>query len=148
VDAMDWQVSASFAFAMVGGYIIGPYAPGAQALQQLIHSLTASAPDVTVSAGGRGRPLRAPERPRGGAPVVSLVVPTCNEAGNVEPLVDRVTAALGATPFEICFMDDSDDATGDVLLDLAQANPRIRALVRHGPDRKGGLSTAVVAGLR
>ena len=80
--------------------------------------------------------------------MVSLVVPTRNEAGNVEPLVDRVTAALGATPFEICFVDDSDDATGDVLLDLAQANPRIRALVRHGPDRKGGLSTAVVAGLR
>ncbi len=80
--------------------------------------------------------------------MVSLVVPTRNEAGNVEPLVDRVTAALGATPFEICFVDDSDDATGDVLLDLAEANPRIRALVRHGPDRKGGLSTAVVAGLR
>lgn len=59
VDAMHWQVSASFAFAMVGGYIIGPYAPGAQALQQLIHSLTASAPDVTVSAGDRGRLLSA-----------------------------------------------------------------------------------------
>src|ERR1019366_3906262 len=67
VDAMHWQVSASFAFAMVGGYIIGPYAPGAQALQQLIHSLTASAPDVTVSAGGRGPPRGGPPPNGGGA---------------------------------------------------------------------------------
>ena len=88
-----------------------------------------------------------PERPRGGAPVVSLVIPTRNEANNVQPLVNRVTAALGATPVEICFVDDSDDNTGDLLLDLAQSNPSIRALLRQGADRKGGLSTAVVAGL-
>lgn len=89
-----------------------------------------------------------PERPRGGAPVVSLVVPTRNEANNIQPLVGRVTAALAATPFEICFVDDSDDGTGDLLLDLSQSNPPIRCLLRQGADRKGGLSTAVVAGLR
>jgi dolichol-phosphate mannosyltransferase len=88
-----------------------------------------------------------PERPRGGAPVVSLVVPTRNEVNNVQPLVERVTAALAATTFEICFVDDSDDATGDLLLDLASSNPSVRALLRQGADRKGGLSTAVVAGL-
>jgi dolichol-phosphate mannosyltransferase len=87
------------------------------------------------------------ERPRGGAPVVSLVVPTRNEANNVQPLVDRVTAALGVTAFEICFVDDSDDNTAELLLDLAQSNPSIRCLLRQGADRKGGLSTAVVAGL-
>jgi dolichol-phosphate mannosyltransferase len=89
-----------------------------------------------------------PERPRGGAPVVSLVIPTRNEASNVQPLVDRVTAALGETPFEICFVDDSDDGTADLLLQLSQSNPSIRCLLRHGADRQGGLSTAVVAGLR
>ena len=88
-----------------------------------------------------------PERPRGGAPVVSVVVPTRNEVNNVRPLVERVTAALAATPFEICFVDDSDDATADLLLDLASSNPSVRALLRQGADRKGGLSTAVVAGL-
>ena len=88
------------------------------------------------------------ERPRGGAPVVSLIIPTRNEANNVEPLVGRVTSALAATPFEICFVDDSDDITGDLLLDLAQSNPSIRCVLRQGADRKGGLSTAVVAGLR
>ena len=88
-----------------------------------------------------------PERPRGGAPVVSLVIPTRNEASNVQPLVDRITAALAATPFEICFVDDSDDNTGDLLLDLASANANVRCLLRQGADRTGGLSTAVVAGL-
>src|ERR1035441_6716625 len=90
----------------------------------------------------------SPERPRGGAPVVSLVVPTRNEASNVQPLVDRVAAALGETPFEICFVDDSDDSTADLLLQLSQSNPSIRCLLRHGADRQGGLSTAVVAGAR
>src|SRR5579863_683373 len=88
-----------------------------------------------------------PDRPRGGAPVVSLVIPTRNEANNVQPLVDRVSAALGATPFEICFVDDSDDNTGDLLLELAGSNANVRCLLRHGADRAGGLSTAVVAGL-
>ena len=99
--------------------------------------------------GVRAYPLPVtPERPRGDAPVVSLVIPTRNEADNVRALVDRVTAALAATPFEICFVDDSDDTTGDLLLDLAHSNPSIRCLLRQGADRTGGLSTAVVAGLR
>jgi hypothetical protein len=55
-DAMHWQVTSHFAFAMVGGYIIGPYAPGAEPFQALIHSLTVTAP-VTVSADDRTRLL-------------------------------------------------------------------------------------------
>ena len=89
-----------------------------------------------------------PERPRGHTPVVSLVIPTRNEADNLRPLVGRVTSALAATPFEICFVDDSDDGTADLLVDLAQSNPSIRCVLRQGADRDGGLSTAVVAGLR
>jgi dolichol-phosphate mannosyltransferase len=94
---------------------------------------------------------------RGIAPVVSVVVPTRNEASNIQPLVDRVTAALAGTRFEICFVDDSDDATPDLLLELCQAQPpvqlarakpTIRCLLRQGADRRGGLSTAVVAGMR
>ncbi len=77
-----------------------------------------------------------------------MVIPTRNEANNIQPLVDRVTAALGDAAFEICFVDDSDDNTADRLLELTQSNPSIRCLLRQGADRKGGLSTAVVAGLR
>ena len=165
----------SFAFRLIGGYIIGPYAPGVEALQELIHSIAAtydisysvpvvhvsdrtdlrdpharfsisasmtswsgatpargppcsstgcsarSRPHPVDSSSGRwacitaesATPIRdkrtalgihaysfpvSPAPARGGAPVVSLVIPTRNEANNVQPLVDRVTAALGATP--------------------------------------------------
>jgi hypothetical protein len=47
--AMWWQVSSGFAFAMVGGYIIGPAAPGAEALQARIHSLATAGSRVTLS---------------------------------------------------------------------------------------------------
>jgi dolichol-phosphate mannosyltransferase len=89
-----------------------------------------------------------PEPARGAAPVVSLVIPTRNEASNIEPLVSRIKAALADTPFELCFVDDSEDSTAEVLIELARADPSVRCLLRHGADRKGGLSTAVVAGLR
>jgi hypothetical protein len=42
--AMGWQVSSGFAFRLIGGYIIGPYAPGVDAVQELIHSIAASYP--------------------------------------------------------------------------------------------------------
>jgi dolichol-phosphate mannosyltransferase len=81
------------------------------------------------------------------APLVSIVVPTRNEAGNVGPLWTRIAAALGQTPFEVCFVDDSDDETGDLLLRLESRDGRIRCQFRQGEERAGGLSTAVVAGL-
>jgi len=46
-QAMTWQRSANFVFTMVGGYVIGPYAPGVQAFQQQIHDLAAGS--VTLS---------------------------------------------------------------------------------------------------
>jgi membrane protein CcdC involved in cytochrome C biogenesis len=47
--AMAWQVAGGFSFSMVGGYIIGPEAPGADALQRLIHALTANATTITLT---------------------------------------------------------------------------------------------------
>jgi hypothetical protein len=46
--AMRWQVTSHFAFRLIGGYIIGPYAPGVEALQELIHSVAATY-DVSYS---------------------------------------------------------------------------------------------------
>ncbi len=89
-----------------------------------------------------------PEPVRGAAPVVSVVIPTRNEAANIGPLVGRINAALADTAFELCFVDDSDDSTAELLIELAHADPSVRCLLRQGADRKGGLSTAVVAGLR
>jgi dolichol-phosphate mannosyltransferase len=81
-------------------------------------------------------------------PLVSVVVPTRNETANVRPLWERTRAALGDVSFEICFVDDSDDATPAVLAELAGETPQVRYTLRQGADRVGGLSTAVVAGLR
>jgi dolichol-phosphate mannosyltransferase len=79
--------------------------------------------------------------------VVSVVVPTRNEAGNIGPLGDRLRAALGDVPYEICFVDDSDDETPERIADLESTTGSVRYLFRQGDDREGGLSTAVVAGL-
>jgi len=81
-------------------------------------------------------------------PLVSVVVPTRNEAGNIEPLWNRLQAALGITEFELCLVDDSDDDTPERIRALQQRDPRVRCLARQGAERAGGLSTAVVAGLR
>jgi dolichol-phosphate mannosyltransferase len=81
--------------------------------------------------------------------LVSVVVPTRNEAGNVRPLVERLSRALEGVDAELCFVDDSDDETPLLLERLIAERPgQVRCLFRHGGERTGGLSTAVVAGLR
>ena len=45
--------------------------------------------------------------------VLSVIVPTRNEAGNVAALVTRLDAALDLLDAEIVFVDDSDDDTAD-----------------------------------
>src|SRR5579864_3964941 len=82
------------------------------------------------------------------APRLSVVVPTRNEAANLEPLWNRLAAALRGVAYELCFVDDSDDDTAERIAAMEQAHPEVRLLARRGLDRAGGLSTAVVAGLR
>ena len=48
-QAMVWQRTANYAFTMVGGYVIGPYAPGVGAFQQKIHDLSAQPVTVRLS---------------------------------------------------------------------------------------------------
>lgn len=85
----------------------------------------------------------------GRAPLVSVVVPTRNEASNLPVLVARLAAALAGTDHELCIVDDSDDDTPAVIEQLAAEHPgRIRSRLRTGGERQGGLSTAVVDGLR
>jgi dolichol-phosphate mannosyltransferase len=82
--------------------------------------------------------------------MLSVVVPTRNEAGNVGPLIERIDRALAGVAVEICFVDDSDDDTPALLerLMAERGGGRVRCLFRQGTERRGGLSTAVVAGLR
>ncbi len=77
-------------------------------------------------------------------PELSLIIPTFNEAGNIEPLVDAITSALSDTSLEIVFADDSMDGTADVIERAGAADPRIK--LRHRETR-AGLASAVTEAL-
>ncbi len=79
---------------------------------------------------------------------LTVVVPTRNEADNVEFLVSRVASALQPLdlPWEMLFVDDSDDLTPDRVLEAERAGHPVRLLHRPSPNRVGGLSGAVVLG--
>ena len=86
-------------------------------------------------------------RPRDGeTPAVSIVVPVKNEAGNIEPLVAEIAAALGADGrFEIVYVDDgSTDATAEQLNALMGSRPWLRAIKHAVPC---GQSAAIRTGV-
>ncbi len=83
------------------------------------------------------------------APTVTVVVPTRNEAGNVQALLRRLRPALAGHAAEVLFVDDSDDETpGRVLQAATEPGLRVRLLHRPPDERSGGLGGAVLAGLR
>jgi len=76
---------------------------------------------------------------------LTIVVPTFNEAGNVESLVDRLEAALTDTAWEVVFVDDdSTDGTAEVVRRLSRHRDNVRLIVRVG---RRGLATAAVEGM-
>ena len=81
-------------------------------------------------------------------PEVSVVVPVCNEAGNVEPLAREVAAALRErVAFEMIFVHDgSTDSTADELRQARASGLRELRLLRH--SARSGQSAAVRSGVR
>lgn len=79
---------------------------------------------------------------------LSIVVPTYNEAPNIAELVRRVAvAAAGAgIEAEMVFVDDSTDATPDVIREVAASAPVPVRLI-HRDRSVGGLGGAVMEGL-
>jgi dolichol-phosphate mannosyltransferase len=82
----------------------------------------------------------------GETPAVSIVVPVKNEAGNIEPLVAEIAAALRADRnFEVVYVDDgSSDATAEQLKALMASRPWLRA-IRHAVSC--GQSAAIRTGV-
>jgi dolichol-phosphate mannosyltransferase len=77
---------------------------------------------------------------------LSVVVPVCNEAENVEPLAREIHAAVGSIPYEMIFIDDgSTDETAAILQRLKAELPALRVL-RH--SFRSGQSAAVASGVR
>ena len=81
-------------------------------------------------------------------PRLALVVPTLREAGNIRILLRRVRATLDAMQIEynlIVVDDDSRDGIEAIVGEIAEADPRVRIVVREG---RRGLAGAVIHGWR
>lgn len=79
------------------------------------------------------------------APVVSVVLPTFDEAGNIGPLIERVSKALGGVPHEILVMDDrSPDGTAGIARRAAESFPQTKVIEREPPP---GLTISILDGV-
>jgi len=80
---------------------------------------------------------------------ISMVIPTRNEAGNIEPLLMRIHQALKGISGEVVFVDDSTDETPEVIRKLQEWFPLpIKLIHRPKEARKNGLGGAVVEGFK
>ncbi len=79
---------------------------------------------------------------------LTIIVPTRNEAANIQPLLTRLAAALGDTPFSVLFVDDSTDETAEVIQATAVTSPFPIHIIARPPQQRNGLSGAVVDGFR
>ena len=77
--------------------------------------------------------------------VLSVVIPTFNERGNVAELIRRLNIVLTGIVWEAIFVDDnSPDGTSDALKVIAHSDRRIRCLRRVG---RRGLAGACIEGM-
>ena len=81
---------------------------------------------------------------------VCILLPVLNEATNVEPLWDRIYAALSNRPFTVCYVDDgSTDGTLEVIQRLCVAHPsRVHLIHRRKMMRGSQRGSALLAALR
>ncbi len=76
--------------------------------------------------------------------MISLVIPTYQEAKNIPKIVDAVEQALAGVPYEIIIIDDdSPDGTAAVAEDIARKKPNIKVIRRKG---RRGVASAIVEG--
>ncbi|MCR4690461.1 MAG: polyprenol monophosphomannose synthase [Lachnospiraceae bacterium] len=76
---------------------------------------------------------------------VSIVIPTCNEKENIEPLIREIDDALRDIDHEVIFVDDSTDDTTRIIDKIARQKAHVKYIHRKG---KKGLASAVVLGFQ
>src|SRR5215216_2826822 len=79
--------------------------------------------------------------------LLTLVIPTRNEADNVPRLVRELKESLSGMDYRVVFVDDSTDKTPEVIQALTEEDSRIVLIHRKKAEQNGGLSTAVAAGM-
>ena len=77
--------------------------------------------------------------------MLSVVIPTFNEGGNIENLVKQTDEALKGINYEIIFVDDSRDNTPDIIREVSKKYQSVKLYHR---ENKSGLATAVLDGFR
>jgi dolichol-phosphate mannosyltransferase len=80
---------------------------------------------------------------------LTVVVPTRNEVDSIPLLLERLGPAMAPLSAEVIVVDDSDDGTPAAVERYAGGCPvSVRLLHRPPSERVGGLSGAVLAGIR
>jgi dolichol-phosphate mannosyltransferase len=79
--------------------------------------------------------------------LLTLIIPTRNEADNVPHLVRDLKESLLGVSYRALFVDDSTDQTPEVIRALREKDDRIVLIHREGTERDGGLATAVTTGM-
>jgi dolichol-phosphate mannosyltransferase len=75
---------------------------------------------------------------------LTVVVPTFNEAGNVEKLIAALRQALDGVAWQLIYVDDdSPDGTAAAVKAIARLDPRVQCIRRVG---RRGLAGAVIEG--
>ena len=85
---------------------------------------------------------------------LTLIIPSFNEAENVQPMIDRLDAVFEQRPdllvrgrVQVLYVDDSTDDTPDRVAAAARTAATLDVQVAHRPVATGGLAGAVAAGL-
>lgn len=79
------------------------------------------------------------------SPELSIIVPTFNEAPNVELVVEALVASLRGIDWEVIFVDDdSSDGTANAVRLIARCDGRVRCIRRIG---RRGLAGATIEGM-
>ncbi len=79
---------------------------------------------------------------------ITLIVPTRNEAGNIAPLLTKLAEIKTEPGLDVLFVDDSTDNTPQIVSELSDRCPFPIRLLARSPERRNGLSGAVVDGIR
>ena len=76
---------------------------------------------------------------------ISVLVPVMNEAGNIRPLIDEISAALSGRSFEIIYVNDGSDDGSLAELEASQRDiPQLRVLSH---EKRSGQSAAIRSAL-
>ena len=78
--------------------------------------------------------------------MISIIIPTYNEADNIKILINQISSALKGNKYEIIVVDDdSPDKTWEIVKKITRRNSQIKLIHR---TQERGLTSALNAGIK